>query len=86
MLFVGDPDQSLPGDQQEHLVLEGVLVIRRCLALADIEAPDHQLPVGSRAVEQDREGAAVQPLQLLLLLGLGEIGHAQRDFPSLVRR
>jgi hypothetical protein len=61
--------------------------IWRCLAFADIETPDHQLPIGSRAVEQDCDGAAVQLLQLLLLLGLREIGPAHGDSDlSLLRR
>jgi hypothetical protein len=80
VLLVVVPDQRGALDQHEHLVLAGVLVIRRRLALGDVEPAHHQLAVGRGAVKQDREGSAGQPVELLLLFGLGKVEHAHVVF------
>jgi hypothetical protein len=84
VFLVVAPDQGGPLDQHEDLVLVQVLVVGRRLALADIETAHHQLPVGGSAVEQHGQRPPIEPLELLLLLGLSQVEHAHRAFLSVL--
>jgi hypothetical protein len=68
------------------LILEGVLVIGRGFALGDVEPAHHQLPVGRRAVKQQRQTSPGDPFKPLLLLGLGQVEHAHVGLLRVILR